>query len=142
MAAQLGADAVDPRETDLAAYTRDTYGDGADVSFEASGAGAVTLKAAVAAVRNGGTIVMVASSHGEVPIDLNTIMNSQKRLVGTLAYTNEDFAEVITAIADGTLDPSPLVSSTISLDDASEKGLNHLLGEGRNSEVKILVRPY
>ena len=59
----------------------------------------------------------------------------------TLAYTNEDFAEVITAIADGTLDPSPLVSSTISLDDASEKGLNHLLGEGRNSEVKILVRP-
>lgn len=57
------------------------------------------------------------------------------------AYTNEDFAEVITAIADGTLDPSPLVSSTISLDDASEKGLNHLLGEGRNSEVKILVRP-
>lgn len=47
---------------------------------------------------------------------------------------------MITTVADGTLDPSPLVSSTISLDDAIEKGLNHPLGKGRNSEVKILFR--
>jgi hypothetical protein len=34
-----------------------------------------------------------------------------------------------------------LVSSTVSLDDMIERGLDNLLGDGRATEVKILVAP-
>lgn len=142
LARSLGADVVDPRETDVSERLRElTDGAGADVAFEASGAGAVTLTAAIDGVRSGGTTVLVATAHERVPIDTNVLMQTQKRIVGSLAYTDDDFRDVIAAIDAGLLDPSRLISSTIPLADAVTGGLDFLLGEGRNSEVKILVTP-
>jgi (R,R)-butanediol dehydrogenase/meso-butanediol dehydrogenase/diacetyl reductase len=142
LAAELGADVVDPRETDVAKYLREvTGGAGADAAFDASGAGDATFGAALSGLRTGGTAVIVASFHGAVSLDPNVLMSTEKKLTGSYAYTDTDFVEVIEAIAEGRLDPSPLISSTIALADATQKGLDYLLGEGRNSEVKILVSP-
>lgn len=142
LAVNLGADVVDPREADLAAYVRDaTGGLGADASFDASGVGAATLHPALAAVRSGGSVVVVATFHGDTPIDPTVLMNQEKKLVGSFAYTDADFLEVIAAIDSGVLDPTPLISKVIPLEDAVAGGLDLLLGEGRNNEVKILVEP-
>jgi (R,R)-butanediol dehydrogenase/meso-butanediol dehydrogenase/diacetyl reductase len=142
LATQLGADVVDPRETDVAAYLRDVSGGaGADAAFDASGAGSATFDAAIAGLRSGGIAVMVAASHGEVPVDPNSFMTTEKIITGSFAYTDADFQEVIDAIAAGSLDPSPLISSVIPLEDVVAGGLEYLLGDGRNSEVKMLVKP-
>jgi threonine dehydrogenase-like Zn-dependent dehydrogenase len=142
LASELGADVVDPRETDLLAYVREaTLGAGADAGFDASGVGAATLGPALDAVRSGGTVVVIARFHGETPIDPNILMNNEKKLAGSLAYTDADFREVIEAIDSGLLDPAPLISSVIPLEETASGGFDLLLGEGRNSEVKILVKP-
>ncbi len=142
LAASLGADVIDPRDTDLATYVREaTAGAGADASFDASGVGAATLQPALDAVRSGGTVVVVATFHGDTPINPTALMNHEKKLAGSFAYTDADFREVITAIDSGLLDPAPLISRVISLEEAVTGGLDLLLGEGRNSEVKILVKP-
>jgi len=140
LARELGADVIDPREVDVTEYARSvTAGAGVDVSFDASGVGKPTLQPALDALRSGGRSVIVAQFHGEVPIDPNLFLTTEKGVVGSFAYTGEDFAEVIDAIADGRLEPEKLVSSRIPLEDAVDGGLKHLLGGGRQTEVKILV---
>jgi threonine dehydrogenase-like Zn-dependent dehydrogenase len=142
MAERLGAEVIDPRQVDAVEHLRSvTYGSGADVSFDASGAGPVTFDAALDALRPGGTSVVVAMSHQDVPLDPNRFLNTEKHLTGSFAYLPEDFGAVIDALGDGRIDPLPLVTSTIALEDAVEKGIEHLLGDGRSTEVKVLVSP-
>lgn len=142
LAVSLGADVVDPRETDVADYVRTlTGGAGADVAFDASGVGQLTYDAAFAALRSGGTNVVVAQFHTPVSVDLNSFLTTEKHLVGSFAYTDEDFAAVVDAVASGRIDPRPLISSTIPLADVVTGGIDYLLGGGRNTEIKILVSP-
>ncbi len=142
VAADLGADAIDPREVDLDAHVAEaTGGAGVDAAFDASGVGQPTYDAAFRALRPGGVSVVVAQFHGPVLVDLNDYLTTQKRLVGSFAYTDEDFTEVIAEIEAGRIDPTPLISRRISLADVLEGGIRHLLGGGRETETKILVAP-
>jgi 2-desacetyl-2-hydroxyethyl bacteriochlorophyllide A dehydrogenase len=141
LAAELGADVIDPRETDPADYARSIAEGGVDVSFDASGVGEVTLLPALDGLRTGGTSVVVAQFHHPVPIDPNVFLTTEKRLVGSFAYTDEDFQEVVDAIVAGTIDPRPLISSVIPLEDTVDGAIRHLLGTGRNTEVKVLLAP-
>ncbi|WP_062531261.1 zinc-binding dehydrogenase [Demequina rhizosphaerae] len=142
LARQLGATAVDPRETDPVALVKElTAGVGADVSFDASGVGRITFETAVNGLRTGGTAVYVAVAHGEFPVDVNAFVMTEKAFTGSFGYTDEDYAETIEAMRTGAIDPRPLISSVIDLDVIVEDGIEHLLGEGRNSEMKMLVAP-
>ncbi|MFJ8819567.1 zinc-binding dehydrogenase [Amycolatopsis thermoflava] len=142
LAASLGADVVDPRERDAAEYVRSlTGGVGADVAFDASGAGTTTFAAALDGLRSGGTSVVVAMSHGHVQVDPGTLLTSEKTVTGSFAYWHQDFQGVIDAIADGRLRPERLVTSRIPLTDAVDRGLRHLLDGGRETEVKVLLTP-
>ncbi|ALG83543.1 2,3-butanediol dehydrogenase [Gordonia phthalatica] len=138
-AVEMGAEVLDPSQTDVVAHVQALGG--VDVSFDASGVGQPTYDTALDALRPGGTSVVVAMFHEPVQVDLQKYMTSEKKLVGSMAYTDVDFGEVVEAIVDGRLDPRPLITGRIRLDDVVDKGLNHLLGEGRNSEIKILVTP-
>jgi len=140
LAAALGADVVDPRETDLGGFVHElTKGQGVDASFDAAGAGQATFDAAVNALRKGGTTVAVAMYHADVTFNPSLFMITEKRVTGSFAYSRDDFRTVIDMIADGRLDPVPLVTSRIQLADALEKGIHALQSTGRDTEVKILV---
>jgi threonine dehydrogenase-like Zn-dependent dehydrogenase len=142
LAASFGADVVDPREVDVVEHVRSvTGGGGADVAFDSSGAGASTFTVALDGLRSRGTSVTVAMPHGEVTVDPGTFLLTEKTLTGSFAYWHEDFQAVVDAIADGLLQPEQLATSRIPLADAVDRGLRHLLAEGRESEVKILVSP-
>jgi 2-desacetyl-2-hydroxyethyl bacteriochlorophyllide A dehydrogenase len=142
LAASLGADAVDPRSADVDEYVRSiTGGAGVDVAFDASGVGQPTYDATFAALRSGGKSVVVAQFHSAVSVDLNSFLITEKHLVGSFAYTDEDFTEVVAEIASGRIDPRPLISSRIGLDQVVTGGMDHLLGGGRNTEVKIIASP-
>jgi 2-desacetyl-2-hydroxyethyl bacteriochlorophyllide A dehydrogenase len=142
LAERLGAETVDPTNDDVDAFVREkTEGAGADVAFDASGVGQPTYDATFAALRNGGASVVVAQFHAPVSVELNDFLTTERRLQGSFAYTDEDFAEVIAEIAAGRIDPRPLISRRIRLDRLVEDGIDHLLGGGRSTEVKILVSP-
>jgi (R,R)-butanediol dehydrogenase/meso-butanediol dehydrogenase/diacetyl reductase len=134
------ADVVDPRDGDIDSYIREaTGGHGVDVSFDA--AGSVTFGTAVAALRSGGTSVILAHYADDVTLDANAVLSAEKRIVGSFAYRDEDFCEVIGRIAAGDLQPTRLITARIGLQHIVERGIEHLLSEGRDTEVKILVSP-
>jgi (R,R)-butanediol dehydrogenase / meso-butanediol dehydrogenase / diacetyl reductase len=140
LAASLGADVIDPREVDPVGYARELAGGhGVDASFDAAGAGQATFDTALDALRKGGTTVVVAMYHTSVNIEPGNFMLTEKRCTGSFAYTRDDFRTVIDMIADGRLDPAPLITSRIGLADALEKGIHALQSTGRDTEVKILV---
>jgi threonine dehydrogenase-like Zn-dependent dehydrogenase len=143
LAPKLGASLVlDPRESELVEAVRDSSeGAGADVSFDASGVGKATLQPALDALRPLGRAVIVASFHGDVPLDVLPLLTKEKLLTGSFAYTAEDFGETRDSLVAGQIAPGPLITSRLGLNAALDGGIRHLLGEGRSTEVKILVSP-
>ncbi|MDA3625230.1 hypothetical protein [Saccharopolyspora oryzae] len=55
-------------------------------------------------------------------------MTTEKMCTGSFAYTRDDFQAVIEAVADGRIDPSPLVTSRIRLREVVDSGIERLLG--------------
>ncbi|MTD12562.1 alcohol dehydrogenase catalytic domain-containing protein [Nakamurella sp. YIM 132087] len=141
LAASLGARTLDPSDCDVAVETVAITAGGVDSAYDASGVGQATFGAGLQALRTGGTLVTVALFHSEVTLSPNLFLETEKSVTGSYAYTDVDFADVVAAVHEGRLDPTPLITSTIGLADIVAKGFEHLLGGGRDNEVKILVTP-
>jgi (R,R)-butanediol dehydrogenase/meso-butanediol dehydrogenase/diacetyl reductase len=69
-------------------------GEGADIVFDAAGHPAV---AAVlpAAVRETGSIVLVAVYKTPPPVDLRAVCFAEQRIIGAGVYTRRDFADAV-----------------------------------------------
>jgi len=117
LARELGLEAVNPREVDLAdRIGKRTGGAGADVVFEVSGsaAGAATM---TQLVRSRGRIVIVAI-FGEAPkVDLFRFFWRELRLRGARVYEAEDFDKAIALSASGALPLEHLISARKPLKD-------------------------
>jgi 2-desacetyl-2-hydroxyethyl bacteriochlorophyllide A dehydrogenase len=116
LARQLGLEAVNPKEVDLADLAgKRSGGAGADVAFEVSGsaAGAATM---TQLVRARGRIVVVAI-FGEAPkVDLFRFFWRELRMRGARVYEPEDFDRAI-ALASGALPLDRLISARRPLRD-------------------------
>ena len=117
LARELGLEAVNPREVDLADLIgKRTGGAGTDVVFEVSGsaAGAATM---TQLVRSRGRIVIVAI-FGEAPkVDLFRFFWRELRLRGARVYEAEDFDKAIALSASGALPLEHLISARKPLKD-------------------------
>jgi threonine dehydrogenase-like Zn-dependent dehydrogenase len=90
-------------------------------------------------LRPGGTAVNLAMWKQPPALEPMLLMLGEKRLVGSVAY-DHDFPAVIEAIASGRLDPRPMITSRIGLDDAVARGFDRLAA-ATPSEIKVLVSP-
>ncbi|MDJ1113363.1 zinc-binding dehydrogenase [Microbacterium dauci] len=113
IAEQLGARTIDARETDAIAALH------VDVVIESSGT-VPGLAAAVSAARRGGTVVLVGLQRaGDVPAPVATAITRELTLTGSFRFGAE-FAEVIAALADGSLAVDPVVTHTFAAAEALE----------------------
>ncbi len=87
-----------------------------DAAFEASG-NAQALAAAFDAVKPRSTIVQVGLGGTQFPIAINTLVGKEIALRGTFRF-HEEFAQAVEAIASRRLDVTPLLTQTLSVDDA------------------------
>jgi L-iditol 2-dehydrogenase len=111
---------------------------GADAVFDTVG-GAATLDSALALSRHGGTVVLFAhAAHGErAAFDLNDLFKHERRILGSYSGGLEDQSRVFDMMIDGKLDPTPLVSHRMALEDfASGVALAR-----RRAALKILFTP-
>jgi (R,R)-butanediol dehydrogenase/meso-butanediol dehydrogenase/diacetyl reductase len=140
MARTLKADVIlDPREVDVAAEVlKLTRGRGADVAFDCAGLQA-TVNSAMDTVRRGGSYVMIAIWAHPAQVDMLSLVLREINLVGSICY-NRDFPRVISLLRDGRIDPTPMITGRIELDDIVQGGFEELLAN-RDRHVKILVRP-
>jgi 2-desacetyl-2-hydroxyethyl bacteriochlorophyllide A dehydrogenase len=117
MARELGLEAVNPKEVDLADLVgKRSGGAGADVVFEVSGsaAGAATM---TQLARSRGRIVIVAI-FGEAPrVDLFRFFWRELRLCGARVYEPEDFNQATALAASGALPLERLISAKRPLKD-------------------------
>jgi (R,R)-butanediol dehydrogenase/meso-butanediol dehydrogenase/diacetyl reductase len=113
--------------------------EGVDVAFDATGLQS-TLDAAIASVAPGGTIFNVAIHEKPLLLNLNSLSMAEKKLVGGICYTQEDFESVLKILESGKIDAEQMITSVVPLEDIVEKGFLELI-KNKAEHVKILIQP-
>ncbi|KAH8425402.1 2,3-butanediol dehydrogenase [Aspergillus melleus] len=144
MAMHFGADTVvnpaDATEQDrVLLAVREVNADGVDVAFDATGLQA-TLDTAIAAIRPGGTVFNVAIHERPLQLNLNKLVCFEKRLIGGICYTRDDFAGVLQALVSGKVPAQDMITSIVPLSEVVQRGFLELINH-KAAHVKILVEP-
>ena len=140
-AKECGADiVVNPKECDPVARVKElTGGSGADVSFECIG-NKHTGPLAIDVLRNTGTAIIVGIFEEPSSFNFFSLSGTDKKVMGTLAYTIEDFKGLAALMAKGVIKAENLITGKIELKDIMEKGFLELINN-KDENIKILVRP-
>ncbi|MGD9949494.1 MAG: 2,3-butanediol dehydrogenase, partial [Desulfobulbus sp.] len=141
LAKECGADIVlDPLKCDVIEEVKKlTNGSGADVSFECIGH-KDTAPLAVNIIRNHGKAVVVGIFEEPSSFNFFSLSGTDKIVIGTLAYTIDDFQGVANLLASGQLKATPLITGRIQLQDIVEKGFDELVNN-KATNIKIIVSP-
>jgi len=143
LAATVGADeTLNPAETDTVEQIHARTRGGVDVAFEVAGVER-SVRDAVQSTTAGGHTTVISQFEEPVEVDPNVFVIGERSLNGTLAYeggprSREEFGPVVDMFDSGALDPEPLVSDRIPLENIVEDGFEALLDPERE-EVKVLV---
>ena len=141
LARELGSDATidasDDRIDDSLAGL--TEGLGPDVVIDAAGT-ADTPALAVEWVRRGGRVVLVAIYTDTSRLDFNGIVESEKEIVGSIAYDRHDVEATVRLLSEGKLRTTPLISDVIGLEEVIEVGFERMLAPAKDV-FRILVSP-
>jgi L-iditol 2-dehydrogenase len=139
LAKKLGAARAGKPADDAAKAVRDlTNGLGVDAFFDTVG-GERTLKSGLDLTRAGGSVVLFAHApEGQLAsLDLNTLFKSERRIVATYSGALDEQREIFERLVDGSLDPSPLVTHKMPLDDF-ERGVALVV---ERKALKVLFTP-
>jgi (R,R)-butanediol dehydrogenase/meso-butanediol dehydrogenase/diacetyl reductase len=119
-------------------FARREFG-GADYVFECSGV-PVLVNNAINIARKGGTVVQIGVWDKPLEINLLKYVMNQIRIQPAWSCTREDFIKSIDLIAKKLINPDPIVTKIISLDDIVDEGFECGI-DPDTSEIKILVEP-
>lgn len=115
----VGADlVVDASVTDLDDLFAGRPG-GFDAAFECSGA-EEAFALLLGSLASDGTLVELALSAQEVPVSLGLLLQRNLRLVGSCAFSPSEYTAALGLIAAGRVDPTPLVSARVGLEEAPQ----------------------
>jgi (R,R)-butanediol dehydrogenase/meso-butanediol dehydrogenase/diacetyl reductase len=142
LAKQLGADEVVNSRNEQAAATRLlelTGGIGSDVVVETAGA-KETPRMAIEWTRRGGTALLIGIYSTKPEIDFNSIVGTEKTVIGSVATSPGDLEIAVDLVARGKINVKPLISEVVPLSRAIEDGFNRMLDP--NKEVfRIVIQP-
>lgn len=139
LALGAGADAAAASVEETGDAVREASGGRlADVVLECAGR-TPAFRDSVALTRRGGSVVLVGLSDRDPGLPWRDVVLSEKRLIGTAAHLwDVDVAPAVRLLADGSVDPRPLISDVVSLGGVVP-ALERLAAP--NDLAKILVDP-
>ncbi|WP_314173838.1 2,3-butanediol dehydrogenase [Streptomyces winkii] len=140
IAARLGAtDLIDAGRADAPGERMRELadGEGVDVAFEVAGSEAA-LGTCLDATRRGGRVVLVGLAQ-EVRLDAFALVNKEQSIVASVGY-RDTYPELIRLVGERGLDLTPVVTSTVALDDVITDGFEALRKDA-GKQIKILVDP-
>ena len=125
LARDLGAEATHTVEDGpLDARARAFSGrEGVDCVIETAGA-AEAVNHALALVRPGGRIILTGLPHESTPVEFFSVVRREVTILGSMIYQDE-FAEAMRLVADGTVRTRPLVSHRFALDTIGDAFVTH-----------------
>ncbi len=121
LARKLGAaQAIAPNKNTYSIVQTATKGLGVDAAFDTVG-GSTTLKEGLLLTRQGGSIVLFAHAQEEeqAGVNLNSVFKYERRIIGTYSASLKEQSEIFKLLASGALEPSPLVTHKMPLDEFS-----------------------
>jgi L-iditol 2-dehydrogenase len=136
---ELGAArTAQPGDEATAAVRALTEGIGADAVFDTVG-GEKALAAGIALTRAGGSIVLFAHAPDgqSAAVDLNAVFKSERRIIATYSGALREQQRIFDLLVSGALDPTPLVTHTMPLDDF-QKGVELAV---QRKALKVLFTP-
>lgn len=134
---RLGARTLDPTAVDVPALIADrTSGDGVDAAFDAAGV-TPAIESALASLGERRTLVSIAIYDRPLPTPLIQLVLRERRIQGTICYTDQDFRAVIGLMARGHYDFTGWVD-TVPMSDVLAQGFEELRAGRR---MKLLVDP-
>ena len=128
---------VNSGQKDPVEYIRSIYPDGVDRTFEVAGV-APTFNQAIAVTRARGVVTIVSIFEKPVEFSPMQLTASGVHLASTLAYEPDVFETTVKLVASGQLDPSPVITDSIELEDIVDKGFEALIND--KTQAKILVK--
>lgn len=116
-ARKVGADRVlntaeDPHALDEYGVDKGYF----DVAFEASGV-ASAVAAVLTVVRPRGTFVQLGLGNAPISLSMNSVVTKEINLRGTFRF-NDEFPIAVEMLASGAIDPSPLLTAALPLEEA------------------------
>ncbi|MDD7758040.1 2,3-butanediol dehydrogenase [Aerococcus suis] len=137
-AKEVGADyAINSGETDPVEFVRNLYPYGVDRSFEVAGV-PQTLNQAIQLTRPRGMVTITSIFTHPIEFRVYSLTSTGVRLASSLGYEDDIFALTVKMIETGQIDPSPLITDRIELEDIVDKGFKELQNNKR--QAKILVK--
>src|SRR5208282_1177430 len=120
VAMKLGASAVvNPTESDPADAVKEITGRPPEIVFECIGVKS-TLGAAIGMIGRHGQIVVIGVCLESDSIFPLSCVIKEVQINFALAYTRWEFQETIDAISSGTIDPTPMITDVIDVDQVPE----------------------
>ena len=115
----------------------------ADAVFDCVGAtrnftGVSVLEQALAMVKPNGRVVVVAVFEKPLEIDPNIIVRKGVHLIGSWAWTPEEFARSLDLISTGRIDRKPLISHEFPLENAAEA---YATQASADAAIKVMLVP-
>lgn len=141
LALELGAThATDPPDG-AAMIESVTSGRGADIVFECTGIPSC-VRSALEFSRRGGTIVLVGFQPIDVSLPLMDIVVNEQRIIGTAAHVwDQDVAAAVALLANGRVNPLPLLSAVVPLESVAKSGFEYLVNNRDSMKVLVAPRP-
>ncbi len=138
LAGRLGATVACPPEELDSTVDAVATGFGADAVFDTVG-GSDILKSGIAVLRPGGTLVLFAhAAQGEIAgFEINPLFKTERRVVATYSGSLEEQNRVADLLFSGKLDPRPLITHRIGLDQIHQA----VDLARRRQALKILIGP-
>lgn len=137
VAADLGFETAPPG-TDSVAWFRSTNDDeGADVVFDTAGHPSVAAILPTA-VRETGTVVMVAVYKETPPFDLRAVCFGEHTVVGARVYTREDFQRAVNLLVGDPLGLDSIPTAVFALSSVRQA---FELATSVNAPMKIFLQP-
>jgi 2-desacetyl-2-hydroxyethyl bacteriochlorophyllide A dehydrogenase len=112
---------------------------GSDFVFECSGV-PILVNAALDVVRKGGTIAQIGLWDKPLEINLLKYVMNQNKIQGIYGFLKEDFKFAVDLVDQKLIDPGPIVTKIIPLEDIVEEGFERGI-DPDTKDIKILVEP-
>lgn len=125
------------KEDTIANMLKDTEG-GFDVVIECCG-NSPAVTSSIVTVKEGGTIVLVGVSLKPIEVPAALIVTKELKVFGAIAYTYEEFNDVINMLANKEISLKEFITDTVSLEGVNE-AFERLIS-GKSKDIKILVDP-
>ena len=136
-ALEVGADATFRGDSFDEDVKNATEGNKFDAVFECVGL-AVTAQATLDALKSGGTAVWIGNNQKMIEINMQQIVTSELKVIGSYTYRLEEFHGALKYIEENQIDISPLVTSTLPLSEGVE-AFDRMKNNRHGKEIKIIL---